>query len=58
MDLLNQALPPEAASMLEETVQRIATERQGGLLSFGFLGTLVGRFHGNVRRHAAVEYHL
>jgi membrane protein len=40
MDLLNQALPPEAASMLEDTVRRIATKRQGGLLSFGFLGTL------------------
>ena len=40
MDLLSQALPPEAAGMLEDTVQRIATKRQGGLLSLGFLGTL------------------
>ena len=40
MDLLSQALPPEAASMLEDTVRRIATRRQGGLLSVGFLGTL------------------
>lgn len=40
MDLLRQALPPEAAGMLEDTVRRIATERQGGLLSFSVLGTL------------------
>jgi membrane protein len=40
MDLLSQALPPEAARMLEDTVRRIATERKGGLLSFGFLAML------------------
>lgn len=40
MDLLHQALPREAAGLLSETVESIVTERQGGLLSFGFLGTL------------------
>ncbi len=40
MDLLRQALPPEAATLLEDTVRRIATERQGGLLSLGFLGMI------------------
>ncbi len=40
MNLLSRALPPEAANLLEDTVRRIATQRQGGLLSVGFLGTL------------------
>jgi len=40
MDLLGRALPQEAASLLEGTVRRIVYERQGGLLSFGFLGML------------------
>jgi membrane protein len=40
MDLLQQALPQEAAALLEDTVGSIVSERQGGLLSFGFLATL------------------
>lgn len=40
MDLLHQALPGEAAGALTENVQRLANERQGGLLSLGLLGTL------------------
>ena len=40
MDLLGRALPQEAADLLEGTVRRIVYERQGGLLSFGFLGML------------------
>ena len=40
MDLLHQALPSEAAGVLSETVESIVTERQGELLSLGFLGTL------------------
>jgi len=40
MNLLARALPEEAANLLEGTVRRIVYERQGGLLSFGFLGML------------------
>lgn len=40
MDLLQQALPQKAAGLLEDTVETIVSERQGGLLSFGFLATL------------------
>ena len=40
MDLLRRGLPQEAATLLEGTVRRIASERQGGLLSFGFLAML------------------
>ncbi|MDZ7615546.1 MAG: YihY/virulence factor BrkB family protein [Patescibacteria group bacterium] len=40
MELLGSALPEAAADLLEETVRRIVSERQGGLLSFGFLGML------------------
>ena len=40
MDMLRQALPPEAATLLQDTVRKIATERQGGLLSVGLFGTL------------------
>jgi membrane protein len=40
MDLLQQALPQEAAALLQNTVQSIVSERQGGLLSFGLLGTV------------------
>ena len=40
MELLASALPQAAADLLEETVRRIVSERQGGLLSFGFLGML------------------
>ena len=40
MDLLHQALPPQTAELLQETVQDILAERQGGLLSFGLLATL------------------
>jgi membrane protein len=40
MDLLQQALPEKAAGLLEDTVGKIVSERQGGLLSFGFVATL------------------
>lgn len=40
MDLLHQALPGEAASVLESTVQGLVNEQKGGLLSLGFIGTL------------------
>ncbi len=40
MDLLGQALPHGASALLEDTVRSIVSERQGGLLSFGFLGTI------------------
>ena len=40
MDLLGQALPPEAYEMVEEVVVEVTRERRGGLLSFGILGTL------------------
>jgi membrane protein len=40
MDLLHQALPGEAADVLETTVQRLVSNQKGGLLSLGFIGTL------------------
>lgn len=40
MDFLHQALPGEAANVLEDTVSTLVNERQGGLLSVGFIGTV------------------
>jgi len=40
MDLLGQALPPEAFGMVEGVVTEVTREQRGGLLSFGLLGTL------------------
>ncbi|MGI5864791.1 MAG: YihY/virulence factor BrkB family protein [Myxococcales bacterium] len=40
MDLLRQALPGEAASLLDDTVREVVGQRSGGLLSFGIIGTL------------------
>ena len=40
MDLLGQALPPEAYGMVEGVVSEVTGDRRGGLLSFGLLGTL------------------
>ncbi|OFZ20442.1 MAG: hypothetical protein A2X94_10525 [Bdellovibrionales bacterium GWB1_55_8] len=40
MDLLGQALPGDAASLLSGTVRDIATQKRGALLSFGALGLL------------------
>ncbi len=40
MDLLRQALPPEAASMFSDVVAEVTSEQRGGLLSFGALATL------------------
>lgn len=40
MDLLGQALPAEAYDMVAGVVTEVTSERRGGLLSFGLLGTL------------------
>ncbi len=40
MDLLGQALPPEAFDMVAGVVHEVTSERRGGLLSFGILGAL------------------
>ncbi|TVS15578.1 MAG: YihY/virulence factor BrkB family protein [Planctomycetaceae bacterium] len=40
MDVLARTLPQEAADLLEETVRRIVSAKQGRLLSFSFLGML------------------
>jgi membrane protein len=40
MDLLGQALPGEAYGMVQGVVTEVTSERRGGLLSFGLLGTL------------------
>jgi membrane protein len=40
MDLLGQALPDEAYDMVAGVVAEVTSERRGGLLSFGLLGTL------------------
>jgi membrane protein len=40
MDLLGQALPPEAFDMVAGVVAEVTSDRRGGLLSFSLLGTL------------------
>lgn len=40
MDVVRQAMPEAAAGTLTENVERILTERKGGLLSLGFIGTV------------------
>lgn len=40
MDLLGQALPAEAYDMVAGVVNEVTSERRGGLLSLGLLGTL------------------
>jgi membrane protein len=40
MDLLAEALPPEAAGMVEEVVAEVTREQRGGLLSFGLAATV------------------
>jgi membrane protein len=40
MDMLGQALPPEAHEMVAGVVQEVTANRRGGLLSFGLLATL------------------
>ncbi len=40
MNLLGQALPDEAYDMVAGVVAEVTSERRGGLLSFGLLGTL------------------
>ena len=39
MDLLGQALPPEAFQLIEKVVNEVTRQRRGDLLSFGALGT-------------------
>jgi membrane protein len=40
MDLLRQAMPEQSASFFEGTLKDVTSQRQGGLLTFGFLFTL------------------
>jgi len=40
MDLLGQALPPEAFDMVSKVVHEVTSERRSGILSFGILGAL------------------
>ncbi|MRG90964.1 YihY family inner membrane protein [Polyangium spumosum] len=40
MDLLREAMPTQAAELFTSTVDRVLSERRGGLLSVGFLGAL------------------
>lgn len=40
MDLMKQALPAEAYDMVSQVVKDVTSERRGGLLSLGILGTL------------------
>lgn len=37
---LRQAMPPQAADLFTSTVTNVVSERRGGLLSFGVLGTI------------------
>lgn len=40
MDLLGQALPEEAYGIVQDVVREVTSERRGGLLSLGILGTI------------------
>ncbi|WP_053363770.1 YihY/virulence factor BrkB family protein [Bacillus sp. FJAT-27251] len=40
LQFVDDALPPEAAELLRDNVLRIVTERNGGLLTFGIIGTI------------------
>ena len=40
MDLLNQVLPHQSANLLEQTVQQVVSQKQGGLLTFGAIFTI------------------
>lgn len=40
MNVINQALPEEAAALVDDVVQTVTQEERGGLLSFGLLATL------------------
>lgn len=40
MDVLGTVLPPEAYGLVEGVVTEVTSERRGGLLSFGLLGTI------------------
>lgn len=40
VDLLNQVLPRQSATLLEETARQVVREKQGGLLTFGLLFTI------------------
>ncbi|MEX1039786.1 MAG: YihY/virulence factor BrkB family protein [Pirellulaceae bacterium] len=40
MDVLGTALPPEAYGLVEGVVEEVTSQRRGGLLSFGLLGTI------------------
>jgi membrane protein len=40
MDLLREVMPVEAAELFTTTVQRVVSERRGGLLSFGLLAAV------------------
>ncbi|MCB5177536.1 YihY/virulence factor BrkB family protein [Microvirga lenta] len=40
MDLLAQALPPEASDIVAQVVNQVMSERRGGLLSFSLIATL------------------
>lgn len=39
-DLLNQVLPPDAATLLDQTVSQIVSKKAGGLLTFGAVFTI------------------
>lgn len=40
MDVMRQALPPDAADLVQNIVTEVTSKQSGGLLSFGALGTL------------------
>ena len=40
MDLLNQVLPHQSANLLEQTVQQVVSQKQGGLMTFGAIFTI------------------
>jgi membrane protein len=60
MDLLGDALPPDAAGMVEEVVAEVTREQRGGLLSFGLAATVWAASTGMyaIMQHLNITYNV
>lgn len=60
MDLLGQALPPEAFDLVANVVAEVTREQRGGLLSFGVLATLWAVSTGMyaIMQYLNITYHV
>jgi membrane protein len=60
MDAVSQALPPDAAGMVEGIVTQVTSQQRGGLLSFGLLATLWAASSGMyaIMQQLNITYHV